>query len=810
MKNIIVTAVAAVSFAAAANALPADLVVISDKEVRPDEAAGFYYLGACAGGYLYNGSSAAVGRAAPYRVLDRDAQAKDYYIVWAPEWVNVKAEAFAHLGTSVRLSENEILVGLERGLGPGALRAVEHRIELIKLAPVTPVDWRVDAEAPPTKKDRRIEAAINSITAEEYAGYILKLQNFKTRHNDSPGFDCARDYLRNFFALQNLDGSLFGFQCGWLSRLHYPDATGAMYADSTMDPIKRSRDHGATWDTISPVGVDRNVCSFWLDGGTGFVAGIRGVLVKTTNGGVTWETHAFTKTPGEYEEYRVTDIYFVTPETGWIGGQFRSGTPPTWERSFFMKTEDGGRSWVDQRPAPLFYPEFISFFDERHGWASGYGGTYYTNNGGETWRTVNPGREVTDIAATGPTEAWATNGSNELLRTVDGVTWETADPRIQGDFSCLEFPDEKHGYAAGSKLIATNNGGASWREVSSAPAGQVDYLAFPGRHRGLLAISREIYRTDDGGATFADITENVEFEAENVIGERRGCEVPDEIVIICGHFDSTAKYDSIWNAPGAEDNGSGAACVMAAARAFRNTSFERTVRFIAFGGEEAGCLGSEAYASDCAAKGEKIIAVLNADMVSYDEEGGARDDYVAGGNDWLFDYLNGVGALYGNNLIYESGGCGSDHLSFWEVGYAALGVSEGSKGPGGSIDYPYYHTTEDTLDKIQPEFGARCARDLAATLAHLAGVAGTFPDPPPPETLVAKFTRPFAVYPNPYCYATSAGGVCFVGVKSPATVEIYDLAGRRVGRGEVAAGRDAWVWNAAGGGRAPGVYLYRV
>jgi hypothetical protein len=52
--------------------------------------------------------------------------------------------------------------------------------------------------------------------------------------------------------------------------------------------------------------------------------------------------------------------------------------------------------------------------------------------------------------------------------------------------------------------------------------------------------------------------------------------------------------------------------------------------------------------------------------------------------------------------------------------------------------------------------------------------------------------------------------VNFVGIKPPATVEIYDLAGRRVAREEVAAGRDAWEWNAAGGGRAPGVYLYRV
>jgi hypothetical protein len=127
MKEFMTAAAAGLVFAAAAFALPADLVVMSDREVRPDEASGFYYLGQGGGGYLYNGSSAAVGRVAPYRILDRDAQMKDYYIVWAPEWVGVTAEAFAHVGTAVRLSEYEILVGLERGFGPGELRAVEHR-----------------------------------------------------------------------------------------------------------------------------------------------------------------------------------------------------------------------------------------------------------------------------------------------------------------------------------------------------------------------------------------------------------------------------------------------------------------------------------------------------------------------------------------------------------------------------------------------------------------------------------------------------------------------------------------------------------
>ncbi|NIT35828.1 MAG: hypothetical protein GTN49_04905, partial [candidate division Zixibacteria bacterium] len=105
MKIINIIILGAAFLAAAACALPGDLVVISAKEVRPDEAAGLNYLGSCAGGYLYNGSSAALARVAPYRLLDREAQTKDYYIVWAPEWVKVKAAAFAHLGTAIRLSE---------------------------------------------------------------------------------------------------------------------------------------------------------------------------------------------------------------------------------------------------------------------------------------------------------------------------------------------------------------------------------------------------------------------------------------------------------------------------------------------------------------------------------------------------------------------------------------------------------------------------------------------------------------------------------------------------------------------------------
>jgi len=807
MKAIITAAFIAATVAAAYG-LPGDVVVISDKEVRPNEAAGLYYLGQAGGGYLYNGSSAAVGAAAPYRLLDRDAQTKDYYIVWAPEWVGVTPEAFAHLGMAVRLSETEILVGLERGFGAGALRAVEHRIELIKLTPVTPVEWKFDGEAPPAKKDPYIEAAINSITAEEYAGYIKKLQDFGTRYADSPGFDYARDYIRNYFCRQNLDASEFAFPFAGLSTFHYPTGAAYMYADSDQYTFKRSRDHGATWEGITPNPAGSPSFSFWLTGERGFVAGYHNAIARTKDAGVTWEPLTF-HSKGD-EVCSVKALCFVTEDTGWVTGEI--SIKGIYNRDFFKRTEDGGRRWVELSVPENLRPSLMAFYDAAHGWLSGWGGTYYTDDGGVTLRRCAVTVTIWDLAVMGPREAWATCGTSQLMRTGDGVTWELADPGVPGDFYYLEFPDPRHGFAAGTALIKTDDGGRNWRSVANAPPAPT-VLAFADRDRGVLGSGDDLYRTDDGGRTFVKLKGDFGFDAENVIGERRGCKVPEEIVIIGGHFDSFSA-DSVNRAPGAEDNASGTACAMAAARALRNTSFKRTVRYIAFGAEETGCLGSAAYAKYCAQKGEKIVAVLNADMVSYDEEMGERDDFsVAHKADdyrWLYDYLNGVGRLYGNKIFYDSHNWTADHKSFWDAGYPAIGVTEGEVGEGGVLDYPWYHTAEDTLDKLHPELGVRFVRDYAAMLAHLAGVGDSLLEPTPPGTGAVPFSRAFAVYPNPYCYASTTGGVNFIGIKTPATVQIYDLAGRRVASAALASPTDEFVWRPGGEALSPGVYLYRV
>jgi photosystem II stability/assembly factor-like uncharacterized protein len=818
MKELIKRTVAGVLLAAAAYALPGELVVVSDKEVRPDEAAGFYYLGSCAAGYLYTGSSAAVGRAAPFRVLDRDAQAKDYYIVWAPEWVGLTPQAFEHLGAAARLSEYEILVGLEGGLGPGALRAVDHRIELIKLGPVTPVDWRYDGEAPPAKKDPRIEGAIDTITEAEYAGYIRQLQNFRTRWTETDGCDAARDYIRNFFALQNLEASFFPFDCTEIKDAHFADGKGVIYVDTDAYVFKRTRDGGTSWDSFYGSGTSGLDNSFWVNERIGFIwrDRVRNAISRTRDGGYTWKTYKITPSePGA--EFTINDLFFTSANVAWLGG--RKSVPPRRGELILLKTTDGAKTWASQYVADGFAARVIRAYDEDHLWVTDLVGVYYSSDGGNNWRLCSiPTFPVLDIAPVSATEAWATVGTSRLIHTPDGTNWRFEDPGFKGEFAELEFPDRMHGFAAGDRLIATSDGGKTWRLLRKPGEAYCDILSLADGVHGVIgsAVAQELYVTADGGKSFRDLVRGMDLASENVVGERLGSGAPDEIVIIGGHFDS-ASDQAPSLCPGAEDNASGTACAMAAARAFRNMSFKKTVRYVAFGAEEQGTIGSKAYANYCAQKGEKIVAVLNADMVCYDEENGARDDYSIADYDynWLYDYLKAVGGLYGNRLIYDSIGQrpGSDHGSFWNVGYPAIGASGGAVDTGGGSEYHWYHTTEDTLDKLHPELGVRFVRDYAATLAHLAGVGDYLFEPEPPGYGAAPFARPFAVYPNPYCYATCAGGVSFVGIKSPAKVEIYDLAGRRVARKEVAAGRDACVWSPAtaeGETLAPGVYLYRV
>jgi len=226
----------------------------------------------------------------------------------------------------------------------------------------------------------------------------------------------------------------------------------------------------------------------------------------------------------------------------------------------------------------------------------------------------------------------------------------------------------------------------------------------------------------------------------NVVGEIGGTTSPEIIYIIGAHYDHI-KGDR----PGGDDNASGTAGVLEAARVLSAYQFESTIRFIAFNAEEDGLLGSRDYVKNhVLPEGEKIAGMINLDLILrpgsdldsmyiIDAELEARHSHQASWK-WALAYrqaaLDYVPSLaVDENLI--DGISSSDNDSFIEEGIPAFLVIENSDPDWGEAN-PYVHDYEDASDRLANnpdsaggasydyEFAANITRAAVALLAQEA------------------------------------------------------------------------------------------
>ncbi|HVP58667.1 MAG TPA: M28 family peptidase, partial [bacterium] len=214
---------------------------------------------------------------------------------------------------------------------------------------------------------------------------------------------------------------------------------------------------------------------------------------------------------------------------------------------------------------------------------------------------------------------------------------------------------------------------------------------------------------------------------DNVVAVMPGISHPEKIVVIGGHFDSTSPNTS--NCPGADDNATGTECVLEVARILSQYQFDYTITFITFCAEEQGLLGSEAYASEAAARGDQIVGMIGVDMIGYLASGDVMDlDIITNtASQWMRDEAFSVQDLYVPELPAVVGslpsGASSDHASFWSAGYNAILFFEDS----GQYS-PYIHTTNDIvgLSYNSPTLAlgsVKIAVGLVATMAQPFRVA---------------------------------------------------------------------------------------
>ena len=186
------------------------------------------------------------------------------------------------------------------------------------------------------------------------------------------------------------------------------------------------------------------------------------------------------------------------------------------------------------------------------------------------------------------------------------------------------------------------------------------------------------------------------------------------VFLICGHYDCVAE------GPGADDDGSGVAAVLAAAAIMKNYEFYHTIRFVAFSGEEQGLIGSYHYAEDAYNNNDTIIAVLNADMIAFAQsasDGSNGKIYENDASEWIVTYTQAVSQAYddyiGIDLIPQGESWGSDHYFFWQFGYDAVFYHEYNFND-------YYHSANDTIANMNLSYSARFTRLILATLAEMA------------------------------------------------------------------------------------------
>jgi aminopeptidase YwaD len=187
----------------------------------------------------------------------------------------------------------------------------------------------------------------------------------------------------------------------------------------------------------------------------------------------------------------------------------------------------------------------------------------------------------------------------------------------------------------------------------------------------------------------------------NIIGTKPGTRDSHRTLVVGAH------RDTVEGAPGADDNTSGVAVVLEIAEILRRTPLAATVRFVLFGAEEFGLLGSEYYAHHMGT--DQVIGMVNLDM-----EGAGERLQLAW--DRGTDSLVTVAARVAEQLAIKAQvarSSGSDHVSFERVGVPVVFLLR--------PDYPYLHTPKDTIDRIDPKLLEAAGRLGTAIVLTVAG-----------------------------------------------------------------------------------------
>ncbi len=225
-------------------------------------------------------------------------------------------------------------------------------------------------------------------------------------------------------------------------------------------------------------------------------------------------------------------------------------------------------------------------------------------------------------------------------------------------------------------------------------------------------------------------TKNHIHTSHNVVVTVPGTEYPDEIIDIGAHYDSVEFSYGVW------DNAAGSVTIMEMLRYFAENPPKRTLRFIWFGSEELGLLGSKAYVEKYANELDKHVFMINVDV------GGSilgQNNAVITADEGLCKYVEYLAKEVGYSTGIRHDIMSSDSTPFADKGIPAINFARGGGGAGSGMGF--MHTRYDMISLISAD-ALQVVTEFAVTFADKIVNAVVFPVPKKlPQVIIDKVDK---------------------------------------------------------------------
>ncbi len=284
---------------------------------------------------------------------------------------------------------------------------------------------------------------------------------------------------------------------------------------------------------------------YFLNASTGYLAGGYGAVLKTTDGGASWQASNVSPLPFPQKPW-LHSVYFTSATTGYVvgggcwkttdGGSTWIEQTTNWTTTALfsvcftsadtgyiaggngniIKTTNAGANWTLQSSGSGTELHAISFV-KSSGWAAGNFAVLHTTNGGTNWLSQSVSSSVIyyDCEAISQNICYASGTGGTIIKTTNGgANWVTQTTGTVSDITDLFFLDSITGYACGGQgtILKTINGGTTWTtEASGMPTGILFSVFFPQAGVGYicggsgLLIKSSVVGIDDPSPTKASL-----------------------------------------------------------------------------------------------------------------------------------------------------------------------------------------------------------------------------------------------------------------------------------------------------------------